>query len=121
MKRGLVSTAIAGALAATMAAMPVAAEAQYRGDGYYRPAPVHDGWRGVHGDRAAGYDRGYAPRGYDGRYYRCRRDGSGGAMVGAIAGGLLGNAIAGYGDRAAGTVLGGVGGAFAGRAIDRDC
>ena len=42
-------------------------------------------------------------------------------MIGAIAGGLLGNSVAGYGDRTAGTIIGAGVGALAGRAIDRDC
>ncbi|HEY0269587.1 MAG TPA: hypothetical protein VGC10_01190 [Sphingomonas sp.] len=112
MRRVSLSLAMRCAVAAMMAAVPVVAEAQYQDDGY-RGRPV-------------GYDRGVDPRGdggrdRDGRRYRCRDDGSGGAIIGAIAGGLLGNAAAGYGDRAAGTIMGGVGGALAGRAIDRGC
>jgi uncharacterized protein YcfJ len=42
-------------------------------------------------------------------------------VIGAIAGGLLGNSIAGYGDRTAGTIIGAGVGALAGRAIDRNC
>ena len=75
------------------------------------------------------YHRGdYRPvyRGYD-RYYqrdyrdyrRCRDNGDGGTIIGAIAGGLLGHEVAGRGDRAVGTVLGAGVGALAGRAIDR--
>jgi hypothetical protein len=121
-----------GAIAATIAVAPVAAQAQYGGGyGHDRAAPAYDGYDGHDGprfyrDRRIEYDRGdgYGDRdgrGAHGRRYSCRRDGTGGAIVGAIAGGLLGNAVAGYGDRAAGTILGGVGGALAGRAIDRDC
>ncbi|WP_404710828.1 glycine zipper 2TM domain-containing protein [Sphingomonas sp. MMS24-J13] len=51
---------------------------------------------------------------------RCDR-GTGGTILGAIAGGLIGNAAAGRGDRGAGTVVGAGVGALAGRAIDRDC
>jgi hypothetical protein len=108
---------VTGLVAAAMALMPVVAGAQYR-DGY--------AGYGGYGGRPIEYDRGYPVRDYGGRgedrrRYRCRRDGGGGAIIGAIAGGLLGNAVSGYGDRAAGTILGGVGGALAGRAIDRDC
>lgn len=55
------------------------------------------------------------------RYYNSQRckDGDGGTVIGAIAGGLLGNQVAGYGDRTLGTVLGAGVGALAGRAIDR--
>lgn len=70
------------------------------------------------------YDRGY--RGQDRRYYnnnrntnRCR-DGDGGTVIGAIAGGLAGHQLAGRGgDRTLGAILGGAVGAVAGRAIDR--
>jgi len=72
------------------------------------------------------YDRRYAQRTYyGGRYYnhygrRC--SGSTGTIIGAIAGGLLGNEIAGRGDRTLGAILGAGAGALAGRAIDRsDC
>ena len=51
---------------------------------------------------------------------RCDK-GTGGTILGAIAGGLLGNAAAGRGDRGAGTIVGAGVGALAGRAIDRDC
>lgn len=74
----------------------------HRGDGYYRRGP------------------GGPPRGYD-RPRRCRRDGTGGTIIGAIAGGLLGDSIAGRGDRTTGAIVGGGLGALAGRAIDRDC
>ena len=52
------------------------------------------------------------------RAQKCR-DGDGGTIVGAIAGGLLGRVVAGRNDRLLGTVLGAGGGALAGRAIDR--
>ncbi|WP_426386588.1 glycine zipper 2TM domain-containing protein [Sphingobium sp. R-21] len=78
----------------------------YRGDGYYRD----------------GYYRGY--RGG----YRCRDNGTGGTIIGAIAGGLLGNEVGKgsgrYGRRGDGTtgaIIGAGVGALAGRAIDRDC
>ncbi|MEG3089148.1 glycine zipper 2TM domain-containing protein [Sphingomonas sp. PB4P5] len=91
------------------------------------------------------YDRGYSQydrgdRGYDNRNYRDDRrynnddrryrnnsrrnrndrcDAVGGTVIGAIAGGLLGNSVAGRGDRTLGAVLGAGAGALAGRAIDR--
>lgn len=110
----LAAAALAMGATAVIPATP--ASAQRYGDRYY-------------GDR---YDRGYGNqyRGYDNRYrgrnyynnYRARqkcKDGDGGTIIGAIAGGLLGNVIAGRGDRTLGTVIGGAGGALAGRAIDR--
>ena len=84
-----------------------------------------------------GYNSGYAQvdrygnpvRQYRGRDYNYRnrnfraaqrcRDGDGGTIVGALAGGLAGNAIGGRGNRTLGTILGGAVGAIAGRSIDR--
>lgn len=58
-------------------------------------------------------------RGDDGRY-RCKRsNGTTGLLVGAGVGALLGNEIAGRGDKTLGAIVGGLGGAAAGRAIDR--
>ena len=75
-------------------------------------------------NRGDNYNKGRTYRGYDQNYrsYRARqkcKDGDGGTIVGAIAGGLLGNTVAGRGDKTLGTILGGLGGALAGRAIDR--
>lgn len=81
--------------------------------------------RGYSYDR---YDRGYnnnyrSYRGNDRRYYNNRRsdrcNDTGGTVVGAVAGGVLGNVVAGRGDRTLGTILGGAIGALAGREIDR--
>ena len=58
-------------------------------------------------------------RGSDGRYYCKRTDGTTGLIVGAGAGGILGNVIDGGHSRGVGTILGAVGGALAGRAIER--
>lgn len=75
------------------------------------------------------YDRRYDRRDYrrdrrsDRRHYRndyrrCDK-GTGGTVIGAIAGGLAGHEIAGRGDKTVGTIIGGAVGAIAGRAIDR--
>lgn len=111
---------LAGAAFATLAtavtATPAMAQRYDRGYGYDRG--YNDGY---------GYDRGYrdrAYRGYDRRYanrgsHPCK-DGDGGTVIGAIAGGLAGNALAGRrGDGTLGAILGGVVGAVAGRAIDK--
>ena len=50
---------------------------------------------------------------------RDRDHGLGGALIGAAAGGLIGNRVAGRHDRTAGTVIGAVAGAAVGTAIDR--
>lgn len=96
---------------------------------YADPPP----WAPAHGNRAKNtYDsRGYYVeprrlsrndrvwRGRDGRYH-CRRDnGTTGLVIGAAVGGLLGNRVAGEGDRTLGTIIGAVGGGLLGRAIDR--
>jgi glycine zipper 2TM protein len=58
-------------------------------------------------------------RGSDGRYYCKRSDGTTGLIVGAAAGGLLGNAVTNGGNRLPGTLIGGALGALVGREIDR--
>lgn len=58
-------------------------------------------------------------RGSDGRYYCKRNDGTTGLIVGAAAGGLLGNVVDGGGNRLAGTLIGGALGALAGKSIDQ--
>jgi len=55
----------------------------------------------------------------DRRYHRQCDKGTGGTIIGAIAGGLAGHEIAGRGDKAVGTIIGGAVGAIAGRAIDK--
>lgn len=58
-------------------------------------------------------------RGRDGRYY-CRRDnGTTGLIIGAGVGALAGHELAGNGDRTLGAILGGVAGGLLGRSIDR--
>ena len=58
-------------------------------------------------------------RGNDGRYY-CRKDnGTTGLLIGAAVGGLIGNEVAGRGDKTLGAILGAVGGGLLGREIDR--
>ncbi|WP_294301718.1 glycine zipper 2TM domain-containing protein [uncultured Sphingomonas sp.] len=107
---------LAGAAFATLAggvaATPAMAQRYDRGYGYDRG--YNDGY---------GYDRGYRNyRGYDRRYVNRQnpcKDGDGGTVIGAIAGGLAGNALAGRGDRTLGAILGGALGAVAGRAIDK--
>lgn len=91
-------------------------------------------WAPAHGRRAHDYDRGYYERydgprrlgrddrvwrGNDGRYYCRRSNGTTGLVVGAALGGVLGNQIAGRGDKTLGTLLGVAGGGLLGRSIDR--
>lgn len=91
-----------------------------RDDGYDHGSI--DGYRQGHRD---GYEQAVRDAdddedAYDARPYRprCRRDsGTGGAIVGALAGGLLGRQVA--RDGLVGVIIGGGVGALAGRAIDR--
>ena len=80
------------------------ADNYYRTDRRYRERRLNDN------------DRVY--RGQNGQYYCRRSDGTTGLIVGAIAGGVLGNIIAPGDSKTLGTVLGAIGGAVAGRAID---
>ncbi|MGC4251225.1 MAG: glycine zipper 2TM domain-containing protein [Sphingobium sp.] len=95
----------------------------YRGYNGYRGYRGGDYYRGNRGDR---YYRNDYYRGYRGGY-RCRDSGTGGTIIGAIAGGLLGNEVGkgsgryGRGDGTTGAIIGAGVGALAGRAIDRDC
>lgn len=77
----------------------------YREDRRYRERQLSDN------------DRVY--RGNDGRYYCRRDDGTTGLIVGGVAGGALGAAIAPGGSGLLGAIIGGVAGAAGGQAIDR--
>jgi hypothetical protein len=59
-------------------------------------------------------------RGSDGRYYCKRTDGTTGLIVGAAAGGLLGNVIDGGRRRTGGTLIGGALGALLGRSVEQN-
>lgn len=101
-------------LAAATVCLPLAACADNYGDGrgrYERP-------RGDRGYYLGSNDQIYRDEG--GQYYCKRRDGTRGAIVGGLAGGVLGNIIAPNGSKTLGTILGGVGGAIAGQQIDKN-
>lgn len=59
-------------------------------------------------------------RGSDGRYYCKRSDGTTGLIVGAAAGGILGNVLDGGRHRTGGTLIGGALGALLGRSVDQN-
>jgi Glycine zipper 2TM domain len=87
------------------------------GGGYYESG--YDGYYEGRQDYRNGRDyRDYRnDRNYRGN--RCSK-GTGGTIIGAIAGGLLGNAVVGRrGDKTTGVIIGAGAGALAGRAIDR--
>ncbi|WP_448664461.1 glycine zipper 2TM domain-containing protein [Sphingomonas sp. CJ20] len=110
---------------------------------YRRSRAVNTGWNGPRPGPDPRYDDGddwdapryYRPgnyqervlsrddrvyRGEDGRYYCRRPDGTAGLVVGAAAGGLFGNVIAGRGSRTVGTLLGAIAGGALGNSIDRN-
>jgi len=115
------SVAAAAIVMGTATLIPATPAAAQRYDRYYggdRYEGYRDYDRGYRDYR--GYDNRRSYRGYDRGYrHRARCNNDTGTVVGAIAGGLLGNGIAGRGDRLLGTVLGAGAGALAGRAIDR--
>ena len=93
----------------------------------YGPGPESDeNWDAPHYYREGDYqervmardERVY--RGSDGRYYCRRPDGTAGLIVGGIAGGALGDAIAPGGSKTLGTILGAAGGAAVGNAVATD-
>ncbi len=121
------------ALVAAAVFAPTVADAQYRGpasyyeagyerDGYpyERDGYARDGNGSGYGRGGHDRDRRHANR--DRRDYRHCDRGTGGTILGAIAGGLLGNAAVGRrGNNTAGTLARAGIGALAGNAIDRDC
>lgn len=124
---------LAGIAAAALAMLaPTVASAQYYGVPnphyvqYRAGDDSRDGYNPERGSRDGyGRDRDYRDR----RGHRsARRDerrcdrGTGGTIIGAIAGGLLGNAAVGrHGNNAAGALAGAGVGALVGNSIDRDC
>ena len=98
---------------------------QYGRYDYNAPDPRYGGY---YADNYYRQDRRYRPRylsqndrvyrGRDGRYYCRRSDGSTGLVVGAVVGGVAGNLIAPGDSRTLETILGAIGGAAAGAAID---
>ncbi len=115
----LMSTATLGV------ATPAAAQQGYHNSGY---GTYYSGYDRNDRRYDRRYDRRADRRDYrnDRRYYQNDRrnyrqcdNGTGGTVIGAIAGGLAGHEIAGRGDRTVGTIIGGAVGAIAGRAIDK--
>jgi hypothetical protein len=89
-----------------------------RDEGNYDPARYYRGGSNYQERVLSSEDRVYA--GQDGRYYCRRSDGTTGLIVGAGAGGILGNVIDGGRSRTVGTLLGAAAGALAGRAIQQN-
>lgn len=100
------------AAAATLAGLPLTACSDILGGGSgTSSASDRDGY--VMSDNDTIY------RDENGRYYCKKPDGTTGTVVGAVAGGLLGNIIAPGGSKTLGTVIGAAGGAVAGRAVEK--
>ena len=125
---GLVGTPAAAATSSHTVSAPAWADGsadQYRGGDRYR---ARDAYRQGRRDQRARarynaqrrYEQSrYDDRRYsDNRYRQCDR-GVGGTAIGAVAGGLLGNQVAGYGDKTGGSILGAVVGGVLGNVIDR--
>ena len=119
------TTRLFGSLMAAVMALPLMVaplsaqprDYRWQGDrpGWEPSRHYRDHRRGHYRERRMGRnDRIY--RGGDGRYYCRRSDGTTGLVVGAIAGGLLGNAI---GGDTLGALLGAGGGALLGQQIER--
>jgi len=83
----------------------------------YDPARYYRDGRYYRERRLTRADRIY--RGNDGRYYCRRSDGTTGLIIGAVAGGVLGNAIDNGRSSTLGTILGAVAGGALGRSVDR--
>lgn len=81
--------------------------------------PARDYRSGNYQERVLGPDE-RVYRGDDGRYYCRRSDGTTGLIVGAAAGGLFGNVIAGRRSSTVGTLLGAIAGGALGSQIDRN-
>lgn len=84
----------------------------YYADQYYRDGRYYQPRRLTTSDRIY--------RGRDNRYYCRRPDGTTGLIIGAIGGGVLGNAVTSGGSNTLGTILGAIGGGALGRSIDRN-
>ena len=93
----------------------------YVDSGYGPGWDAHDHYRDDprYGERRVSRDE-QIYRGSDGRYYCRRSDGTAGLIVGGIAGGALGDAIAPRGSKTLGTLLGAIGGGAVGSAVDQD-
>jgi len=133
MRKLILSACLAALLAPAGAAIAAPGDRHDRGDwrqyrrydynradpryGNYDPARYYRDGRYYRERRLGRNDRIY--RGYDGRYYCRRSDGTTGLIVGGVAGGLLGNAITNGGSTTLGTLLGAGAGALLGQSIDR--
>ena len=126
MKKVLTTAALALATSSVaLSAVPADAQryrgesySQYERNGYTGYSAYGNGYsRGYNGYGEPVYDSTRVWRGRDGNYYCRKHDGTTGLIVGAAAGALLGNSVAGYRDRGLGTIVGRAIGALLGKHI----
>ena len=83
----------------------------YYADNFYRDGRYYQQRRLGRNDRIY--------RGYNGRYYCRRNDGTTGLIVGGIGGGVLGSLLTNGGSNTLGALIGAGAGALLGRSVDR--
>ena len=112
--------------ALAMSAATIAAAAPAEARRHYDRGDYYQGYNGYNEGYVYRDGRRYDARVYNGRNdryrVRCRSNGDGtiGAIIGAIAGGLLGRSVDTRGERATGTILGAGAGALIGSSLDRN-
>lgn len=110
----LAATAVTG-----FSAAPAMAHEQHN-DGYYSRDDRRDSYDRYDRNDRRDYRRGdrYHRNNNHRNNARCDK-GTGGTIIGAVAGGLLGNEVARRGNKTEGSIIGAAVGALAGRAIDK--
>ncbi|MDV3456744.1 glycine zipper 2TM domain-containing protein [Sphingomonas sp. HF-S4] len=98
-------------------ARPAYDDRGYQDDENYEPSRYYR--QGNYQERVLTQDE-RVYRGDDGRYYCRRSDGTTGLIVGAAAGGLFGNVIAGRRSSTVGTLLGAIAGGALGSSVERN-
>lgn len=116
------------ALALTVLAAPALADPPRHAPAHGKRAKDAARWDARYPERYYVADSRYKPRrlssndyiyrGSDNRYYCRRSDGTTGLVVGALAGGTLGNVIAPNGSKTVGSLIGGSLGAILGKELD---
>lgn len=116
LKKSLTAMVLAATAITGFSAAPAAARHNDNGYGYSRSDRDYRYDNRRYDNRR--YESRYDNRRYNNRNNRCDK-GTGGTIIGAVAGGLVGNEVARRGDKTEGAIIGAVLGGLAGRAIDR--
>ena len=116
MKNSIGALVLAATAVTGFTATPAMARDRYE-DGYRYSNYDRDDYREDRRDYRR--DNQYHDDNYRNDYQRCRNRGTGGTIIGAVAGGLLGNQVARRGNRTEGSIIGAAVGALAGRAIQK--